>query len=93
MKSGDIVELIEDTTFYKKGKKAYFIGRSNTNPNNIEIVWIGEEQAYKDGDIDEFPAKLFLNSGEFYEQWSNYTIISRPSYITLSVHFVMKKLK
>ena len=24
MKRGDILELIEDTTFYKKGKKAYF---------------------------------------------------------------------
>ena len=43
----------------KKGKKAYFIGRSNFNPNKIEIVWVGEEQAYKDGDIDEFPARLF----------------------------------
>lgn len=50
--------------FIKKGKKAYFIGRSNTNPNNIEIVWVGEEQSYKDGDIDEFPVRLFLNSGE-----------------------------
>lgn len=59
MKRGDILELIEDTTFYKKGKKAYFIGRSNTNPNNIEIVWVGEEQAYKDGDIDEYPTRLF----------------------------------
>ena len=43
MKRGDIIELIEDTTFYKKGKKAYFIGRSNFNPNKIEIVWVGEE--------------------------------------------------
>lgn len=59
MKRGDIIELIEDTTFYKKGKKAYFIGKSNFNPNKIEIVWVGEEQAYKDGDIDEFPARLF----------------------------------
>lgn len=59
MKRGDILELIEDTTFYKKGKKAYFIGRSNTNPNNIEIVWVGEEQTYKDGDIDEYPTRLF----------------------------------
>ena len=59
MKRGDIIELIEDTTFYKKGKKAYFIGRSNFNPNKIEIVWVGEEQAYKDGDIDEFPVRLF----------------------------------
>lgn len=30
MKRGDIIELIEDTTFYKKGKKAYFIGRSKS---------------------------------------------------------------
>lgn len=59
MKRGDIIELIEDTTFYKKGKKAYFIGRSNFNPNKIEIVWVGEEQAYQDGDIDEFPTRLF----------------------------------
>ena len=59
MKRGDIVELIENTTFYKKGKKAYFIGRSNTNPNNIEIVWVGEEQAYKDGDIVNFQLDYF----------------------------------
>ena len=54
MASWDVIEVGRD----------YFIGRSNTNPNNIEIVWVGEEQAYKDGDIDEFPARLFLNSGE-----------------------------
>lgn len=60
MAKGDIIELIEDTTFHKKGSKAYFIAKSHNNPNKIEIVWVGEEQAYKKyGDVDEYPAKLF----------------------------------
>lgn len=60
MKTGDTIELIEDTSFYKRGKKAHFIRVSNRNSNNIEIVWFGEENAYKEfGDVDEYPIKLF----------------------------------
>lgn len=60
MKTGDIIELVEDTTFYKKGRKAYFIRVSDKNSNNIEIVWFGEEQIYREfGDVDEYPIKLF----------------------------------
>ena len=59
MKTGDTIELIEDTSFYKRGKKAHFIRVSNRNSNNIEIVWFGEEHAYKEfGDVDEYPIKL-----------------------------------
>ena len=60
MKTGDTIELIEDTSFFKRGKKAHFIRVSNRNSNNIEIVWFGEEHAYKEfGDVDEYPIKLF----------------------------------
>jgi hypothetical protein len=60
MKTGDTIELIEDISFYKRGKKAHFIRVSNRNSNNIEIVWFGEEHAYKEfGDVDEYPIKLF----------------------------------
>lgn len=60
MKTGDTIELIEDTSFYKKGRKAHFIKKSDRNTNNIEIVWFGEEHAYKEfGDVDEYPIKLF----------------------------------
>lgn len=46
--------------FYKRGRKAHFIRVSNRNSNNIEIVWFGEEHAYKEfGDVDEYPIKLF----------------------------------
>ena len=48
MKTGDTIELIEDTSFYKRGKKAHFIRVSNRNSNNIEF-----------GDVDEYPIKLF----------------------------------
>ena len=47
MERGDILELIEDTAFYKKGKKAHFIGRSNFNPNKIEIVWLVKNRLIK----------------------------------------------
>ena len=38
MKTGDTIELIEDISFYKMGKKAHFIRVSNRNSNNIEIL-------------------------------------------------------
>lgn len=60
MKRGDIIELIEDTAFYKKGKKAHFIKKSNSNPSKIEVVWIGEESSYNEfGDVDVYPSRLF----------------------------------
>lgn len=60
LEAGDVIELIEDTTFYKKGRKAHFVRMSSSNSNNIEIVWVGEEKAYKEfGDVDEYPIKLF----------------------------------
>ena len=31
MKTGDTIELIEDTSFYKKGRKAHFIKKSDKN--------------------------------------------------------------
>lgn len=58
MKKGDIVELIEDMTFYKKGRKAYFI-RLAQNPNNAEIVWFGEEKTFNEfGDVEEVPLNI-----------------------------------
>ena len=33
MKFGDIVELTEDMTFYKKGKKAHYV----KDDNNVEV--------------------------------------------------------
>ena len=59
MKTGDIVELIEDMTFYKKGRKATFIKEEVHNLSNAEIVWYGEESAYKEyGDCEIVPKKL-----------------------------------
>lgn len=47
MKRGDIIELIEDTTFYKKGKKAYFIGRSNFNPIKLKLFGLVKNRLIK----------------------------------------------
>ena len=60
MKKGDIVELIEDTTFYKKGRKAVVIcgyDSQNGNDKNMEIRYEGEK--YLGGDVDVMPKKLF----------------------------------
>jgi len=60
MKKGDIVELIENTKFYKKGKRAVIINEfdsSNNNDKKIEIRYEGEK--YIDEDVDVMPKKLF----------------------------------
>ena len=58
MNRGDMVELIEDTAFYKKGKKAHFI-RMSRNPNKAEIVWCGEEKMFDEfGDVEVMPLKM-----------------------------------
>lgn len=63
LKKGDIIELVVDTAFYKKGTKAHFIKRSEHNPNKAVIVWTGEEALYKEfGDADVYPIRLFKKS-------------------------------
>lgn len=60
MKKGDIVELIENTKFYKKGKRAVIINEfdsSNNNDKKIEIRYEGEK--YIGEDVDVMPKKLF----------------------------------
>ena len=58
IKRGSIVELIEDTGFYKKGKRAHFIGMAD-NPNHAEIVWFGEESSFNEfGDVEEIPIRM-----------------------------------
>lgn len=57
MKNGDIVELIEDMTFYKKGERAVVINSISDNKNNCEIRWLDEQ--YLGGDVDEVPRRLF----------------------------------
>ena len=43
-KNGEIVELIEDTMFYKKGTRAKVIhSESNGNQEKMEIRWLHEE--------------------------------------------------
>jgi len=55
MIKGDMVELMEDMTFYKKGRRATFIRYEKGNSNNVELAWIGEENAH--GDVEVVPAK------------------------------------
>lgn len=52
MKNGDVVELAEDTSFYKKGKKAviYDVCEGETK---FEIIYEGERE------IDVVPKYLF----------------------------------
>lgn len=54
MKKGDIVELIEDTTFYKRGTRVIVIGEYNKN--DVEIRYEGE--IYYGGDVDIMPKKM-----------------------------------
>lgn len=69
-KKGDIVELVCDTDFYKKGTKATVVNpyESNGNINNFEIRYNHEK--YIGGDVDVMPKSLFKHSG-------NQTIISQ----------------
>ena len=56
MKNGDIVELINDTQFYKSGTKAIIINVSQTK-EKMEIRYVGEN--YIGEDVDVMPKKLF----------------------------------
>ncbi|WP_342759519.1 hypothetical protein [Kineothrix sedimenti] len=52
MKNGDIIELIEDTYFYKKGQKATVIDMCG-NSKSFEIIYVGEHE------IDIMPKHMF----------------------------------
>ena len=52
MKNGDIIELIEDTSFYKKGRKATEIDMCG-NSKSFEIIYVGEHE------IDIMPKSMF----------------------------------
>lgn len=56
MKNGDIVSLIEDTTFYKKGTKAVVVNACG-NSKEFEIRYKGGN--YEGGDVDVMPKALF----------------------------------
>ena len=67
MKFGDIVELTEDMTFYKKGKKAHYV--KNDNNEMCQIVWFGEEEDYNMfGDVEIVPIKMLKLSDSIAEQ-------------------------
>ena len=55
MKNGDIVELIENTDFYKKGRKAIIINILE-GEKDFEIRYHGEDY---EGDVDVMPKSLF----------------------------------
>lgn len=60
MKKGSIVELVEDTQFYKKGKRAVVISEcdsQNGNKQKMEIRYEGVE--YEGYDVDVVPRHLF----------------------------------
>lgn len=60
MKKGDIVELIKNTKFYKKGKRAVVVceyDRQNGNEKKITIRYEGER--YYGEDADVMPKELF----------------------------------
>lgn len=56
MKKGDIVELLEDITFYRKGRRATFIRSERANDRNAEIRWLGDDNSY--GDVEIVPKRL-----------------------------------
>ncbi len=60
LKKGELVKLIEDTLFYKKGSIAVIIceyDSQNRDSDKIEIRWEGEE--YQNNDVDVMPKNLF----------------------------------
>lgn len=57
MKNGDVIELVVDTMFYKKGKRAVVVNSISDNKNDCEIRWVGEQ--YLGGDVDCYPRILF----------------------------------
>lgn len=55
---GDIVELIEDTPFYKKGTRAVVCCcPCSGNKNDMEIRF--EYEIYEGCDVDAYPIRLF----------------------------------
>lgn len=55
---GDLVELIEDTYFYKKGTRAVVINNnSEGNTKKMEIRYEGEK--YLEGDVDVVLKSMF----------------------------------
>ncbi|WP_143322906.1 hypothetical protein [Clostridium sp. HBUAS56010] len=56
LKHGDIVELIEDMTFYKKGRKAMYLRSELHNDKNAEIAWLGEKNDC--GDVEIVPKRI-----------------------------------
>ena len=56
MKNNDVVELLEDTQFYKKGQKAIVINNCGDSPK-FEIRYCDEK--YLGGDVYVMPKKLF----------------------------------
>lgn len=62
-KKGDIVELVEDTAFYKKGTKSIIINENSLgNSKKCEIQYVGEK--YIDNDVDVIPKELLKLSDE-----------------------------
>lgn len=60
MTKGDVVELLKDTSFYKKGTRAVVVcpfDRQNGNPEKITIRFEGEEDIAPDADV--YPKELF----------------------------------
>ena len=56
MKNNDVVELIEDTRFYKKGQRAIIVDICGDSPK-FEIRYCGEK--YLCDDVDVMPKRLF----------------------------------
>lgn len=56
MKKGVLVELIEDTDFYKKGTRAVVMKTSNGS-DKLEIRY--ENETYLGRDVDIMPSFLF----------------------------------
>lgn len=56
MKTGDTIELTQDTDFYKKGQRAKVINVCD-NAKDIEIRYEGER--YARWDVDVMPKALF----------------------------------
>ena len=56
MNNGTVVELIEDTRFYKKGQRAVIVDVCGDSPK-FEIRYEGE--SYIGNDVDVMPKKIF----------------------------------
>jgi len=56
MKNGDVVRLVEDTAFYKKGTRAIVMDVCGDS-HKFELRYEGEK--YAGGDVDIMPKALF----------------------------------